>query len=183
MQYNLPSGKEVEFVLGDITKITADAIVNAANNTLLGGEGVDDAIHAAAGPDLYAECLKIGYCETGQAVITKGYRLPVKNIIHTVGPMWFETATPENKDALLASAYRSSLALAEENSLPHIAFPSISTGAFLFPVERAAPIAIKTVLEFLQSSVAVKKVTFVLHSKPDFDCYTQYYDILTLSSK
>ena len=134
--------------LGDITKVKADAIVNAANRTLLGGGGVDGAIHAAAGPELLAECRTLGGCETGEAKITRGYRLPASYVIHTPGPIW--KGGTNGEDALLAASYRNSLALAVAHGCRTVAFPSISTGVYRFPLERAAAIAGKTVHAFLE---------------------------------
>ncbi len=148
---------KIELIKGDITKIQADAIVNAANSTLLGGGGVDGAIHRAAGPGLLRECKKIGGCPTGEARITGGYDLPAKFVIHTVGPIWrggggdsFEAGSKEDK--LLADCYRNSLALACENGVRTIAFPSISTGAYRFPVERASKIAVREMRDFLDDA-------------------------------
>jgi len=149
----------IEVVEGDITRQSVDAIVNAANTALLGGGGVDGAIHRAAGPELLAECRTLGGCATGQARITKGYRLPAKWVIHTVGPVWRDGQHGE--DELLASCYRSCFALAKQHGIRTIAFPSISTGAYGFPKERAARIAVREAKAFLERNASVEKVWLV----------------------
>lgn len=161
----------IEVILGDITKINVDAIVNAANTTLLGGGGVDGAIHRAAGPALLEECRKLGGCPTGQARITKGYRLPAKFVIHTVGPVW--RGGNDNEDQLLASCYRNSLRLAVEHGIKTIAFPSISTGAYRFPVKRAAKIAINEIKHFLANDDSIEKVYIVCFDPQTMDAYME----------
>ena len=151
--------ERISVVEGDITHQKVDAIVNAANTSLLGGGGVDGAIHRAAGPELLQECRKLNGCATGQAKITKGYRLPAKWVIHTVGPVWRDGQHGE--DDLLASCYRSCFTLAEKNSIRSIAFPSISTGAYGFPLERAAKIAVRETAEFLKANSSLESVTLV----------------------
>ena len=165
---------EIEIVQGDITTLAVDAIVNAANKTLLGGGGVDGAIHRAAGLKLLVECATLGGCKTGGAKITKGYSLPAKYVIHTVGPVWRDGK--HNEPELLASCYRNSFNLAKEHGLKTIAFPSISTGVCRFPIELAAPIALKTTQDFIaQNPGALGKVTFVLFSEQDFSVYDTIY--------
>src|SRR5689334_13484806 len=149
----------LDVLVGDITKLDVGAIVNAANTSLLGGGGVDGAIHRAAGPRLLEECRTLGGCETGQAKVTKGYDLPAKWVIHTVGPVWHGGGHGE--DELLASCYRESLRLAVEKAAKTIAFPAISTGAYRFPLERAASIAAKEVAAFLKADRTIEKVYFV----------------------
>lgn len=149
----------VRILKGDITKQRVEAIVNAANRTLLGGGGVDGAIHRAAGPELMKECKSLGGCETGQAKITGGYKLPATWVIHTVGPVWANGEN--NEEALLASCYRSSLELASKCFIRTIAFPSISTGAYRFPLQRAARIALGQIREFLERDAVIEKVTVV----------------------
>ncbi|RJP72252.1 MAG: O-acetyl-ADP-ribose deacetylase [Ignavibacteriales bacterium] len=163
--------ERIEIYKGDITKLHVDAIVNAANGTLLGGGGVDGAIHKAAGRQLLDECKKLGGCNTGEAKITNGYNLPAKFIIHTVGPVWFGGRNDE--DEALTNCYKHSLELAVKNNIRTIAFPSISTGAYGFPVERAARIAINEVLDFLWIDESIEKITFVCYSQNDFEIYEQ----------
>lgn len=161
----------VEVVEGDITRQAVDAIVNAANTTLLGGGGVDGAIHRAAGPELLEECRKLGGCATGQAKITKGYRLPARWVIHTAGPVWRDGSHGE--DELLASCYRSCFALAEEHGIHTIAFPSISTGAYGFPMDRAARIAVRETKAFLERNVSVEIVRLVCFGKTAREIHSQ----------
>jgi O-acetyl-ADP-ribose deacetylase (regulator of RNase III) len=163
----------IEILKGDITKLKIDAIVNAANSSLLGGGGVDGAIHREAGPKLLEECKTLNGCKTGDAKITNGYNLPAKYVIHTVGPIW--NGGDHNEDKLLTSCYFSSLKLAVENKIQTIAFPAISTGVYGFPSERAARIAVKTVLDFLNSDKSIKKVIFVCF---DLNTYQTYEHIL-----
>jgi O-acetyl-ADP-ribose deacetylase (regulator of RNase III) len=148
----------IEIVEDDITRLEVDAIVNAANQTLLGGGGVDGAIHRAAGGELRAACAKLGGCATGEAKITPGFRLPARYVIHTVGPVWGGGERGENK--LLASCYRNALALAQAHALGSIAYPAISTGAYGFPPDRAAFVALRTVLDALPATPAVERVVF-----------------------
>jgi len=152
----------IEVVQGDITKLAVDAIVNAANSSLLGGGGVDGAIHRAAGPELLAECRLIGGCPTGEARITRGYRLPAKHVIHTVGPVWRGGANGE--PALLASCYRNSLALAVANDVRSIAFPAISCGIYGYPIEEACAISVRETRAFLAETNAIERVLFVAFS-------------------
>jgi O-acetyl-ADP-ribose deacetylase (regulator of RNase III) len=164
----------IEVVEGDITQQAVDAIVNAANTTLLGGGGVDGAIHRAAGPELLAECRTLGGCATGQAKITQGYRLPAKWVIHTVGPVWRDGRHGE--DDLLASCYRSCFALAQQHDIRTIAFPSISTGAYGFPMDRAARIAARESRAFLEQDTAIEKVRLVCFGKSAYEIHTRALD-------
>ena len=167
-------GKRIEIIKGDITKIKAEAIVNAANRTLLGGGGVDGAIHKAAGPQLLEECRKLNGCQTGEAKITRGYNLPAQYIIHTVGPVW-EGGNKREKEKL-ASCYRNSLKLAVKNGIKSIAFPSISTGAYRFPIKIAAPIALREASNFLDRNNSINKIIFVLFSDKDLGVYRYFYN-------
>ena len=161
---------EIELIQGDITRLNCDAIVNAANRTLLGGGGVDGAIHRAAGPALLEACKDLGGCETGQAKITRGYGLPARFIIHTVGPVWHGGKYQEEE--LLASCYWNSLKCTQAHRLKTIAFPSISTGAYRFPIRKAAAIAVGTVRRFLEENPeSLEKVIFVLFSERDLEIY------------
>ncbi len=168
----------MEAVQGDITRMKVDAIVNAANSSLLGGGGVDGAIHRAAGPELVAECATLGGCATGEAKITRGYNLPAKYVIHAVGPVWHggrhEPSTSSGsfvEDTLLANCYRNSLRIAAERGLKTVAFPAISTGVYRFPPERACRIAVDTVREFLAEHPAIEKVSFVCFDTATFGLY------------
>lgn len=163
-----PSAK-IDIVRGDITKLEVDAIVNAANTTLLGGGGVDGAIHRAAGPELLAECRTLGGCEPGEAKITRGYRLPARFVIHTVGPIW--RGGKHGEPETLANWYRNSLQLAVENGIKTMAFPAISCGAYGYPIPEAAQIALKTTREFLTSTDKIDKVIFVLWDADAYDTY------------
>src|SRR6476660_2341434 len=163
-----PTAK-VDIVRGDITTLEVDAIVNAANTTLLGGGGVDGSIHRAAGLELRAECRTLGGCESGEAKLTRGYRLPARFVIHTVGPIW--RGGNHGEPETLASCYRNSLELAGENAIQTIAFPAISCGAYGYPIQEAAEIALKTTREFLANTDKIDKVIFVLWGEDIFDAY------------
>jgi O-acetyl-ADP-ribose deacetylase len=166
--------QRIELIKGDITSLDVDAIVNAANRSLLGGGGVDGAIHAAAGPDLLAECRTLDGCETGNAKITSGYNLKAKHVIHTVGPVWQGGTREEAR--LLASCYRTSLMLARENNIRTIAFPNISTGVYRFPKELAATIAVNEIKAFLDSHDCPAKVIIVAFADDNFETYRKLLD-------
>ena len=164
-------GKRLKIVMGDITHQKVDAIVNAANHSLLGGSGVDGAIHAAAGPELLEECRALNGCETGEAKITKGYDLPAKHVIHTVGPVWNGGQSGEKE--LLANCYKNSLAIAKENGVKTIAFPSISTGVYGYPIEKAAKIALTKIINFLKEDESMEQVVIVCFGNRAFDVYQE----------
>ena len=162
-------GNKIEIHKGDITKLSVDAIVNAANTSLLGGAGVDGAIHRAAGPKLLEYNKKLGGCPTGEARISPGFNLPAKHVISTVGPVW--NGGNRNEDELLANCYRNSLRIAFENNIKTIAFPSISTGVYRFPVNRASKIAVKEVKDFLDKNPSIEKVIFVCFDDKTYEVY------------
>lgn len=167
---------KIELHKGDITKLKVDAIVNAANTSLLGGGGVDGAIHRAAGSELLEYNRKLGGCQTGEAKISPGFRLPAKFIIHTVGPVWNSgknnvTEAVTKEDKLLADCYRNSLKLAVENGIKSIVFPAISTGVYRFPLERATKIAVTEVKKFLEKNDSIEKVIFVCFDDITYDAY------------
>jgi O-acetyl-ADP-ribose deacetylase (regulator of RNase III) len=160
---------KIEIQKCDITELNVDAIVNAVNTSLLGGGGVDGAIHRAAGPELLEFNRKLGGCQTGEAKISPGFKLPAKYIIHTVGPVW--NGGKNNEDELLAKCYKNSLLLAVENRIKTIAFPAISTGVYRFPLDRAAKIAVSEVKKFLQKNESIEKVIFVCFDENTFRAY------------
>jgi O-acetyl-ADP-ribose deacetylase (regulator of RNase III) len=162
---------KISIVRGDITQLDVDAIVNAANSTLLGGGGVDGAIHRAAGPDLLVECQTLGGCEPGQAKITRGYRLPSRFVIHTVGPIWKGGRYGEAQ--ILSDCYKNSLRLAVENGIRSIAFPAISCGAYRYPIPEAAQVAVEATTKFLTAEDKIDKLMFVLATDEIFAAYQQ----------
>jgi O-acetyl-ADP-ribose deacetylase len=164
-------GVRLEVAVADITTLRVDAIVNAANTSLLGGGGVDGAIHDAAGPELLKECRTLGGCATGDAKITKGYRLPARHVIHAVGPVW--NGGNRGEDELLASCYARAVALCRDNSLTSAAFPAISTGVYRFPADRAATIAVSTTAEVLKTAPSMRRVVFCCFSQASADLHEQ----------
>jgi len=164
--------KRIELYKGDITKLKVDAIVNAANTSLLGGGGVDGAIHRTAGKELLEECRTLNGCKTGEAKITKGYNLPAKFVIHTVGPVW--NGGKYNEENLLGNCYKNSLKVAEENNVKSIAFPAISTGVYRFPLELATKIAVREVKNFLNKVKTLEKVIFVSFDERTYEVYKNY---------
>jgi O-acetyl-ADP-ribose deacetylase (regulator of RNase III) len=163
--------ERIKVIIGDITKQRTDAIVNAANTSLLGGGGVDGAIHRAAGSKLLEECRTLNGCQTGEAKITRGYNLPVKYVIHTVGPVWNEGR--RNEEELLANCYRNSLALAVKNKIKTISFPSISTGIYRFPLKLASKIAIREIKNFLEKDKTIMEVVMVCFDENTYGYYDE----------
>jgi O-acetyl-ADP-ribose deacetylase len=174
---SLPTPQErMGIIQGDITKLQVDAIVNAANTSLLGGGGVDGAIHRAAGAELLAECRQLRGCETGKAKITRGYQLPAEYVIHTVGPVW--TGGQDAEPELLASCYQESLAIATLHQIQTIAFPAISCGAYGYPVDQAAQIALETVRTYLAQDFSIMGVSFVCFGDADYDTFVEAFGML-----
>ena len=168
-------------IVGDITQSDAEAIVNAANTTLLGGSGVDGAIHAAAGPELLAECRALNGCKTGQAKLTRGYRLKAKYVLHTPGPIW--QGGSHGEAALLASCYRSCLSLAAEHGIRTVDFPSISTGVYGYPLSQAATVALKAIMDFLAEHDLPRQVRMVCHTEAAAQVYRQVWNLWYAGSK
>ena len=175
---SLPEKSTIKIIQGDITKLTVDAIVNAANRALSGGGGVDGAIHRAAGPELLKACCQLGSCKTGQAKITPGFLLPAKYVIHAVGPVWYGGG--RNEANLLASCYRESLKLAQEYAIKTIAFPAISTGAYGYPLEKAVPIALNEVCIHLEKHGELEQVYFVCFDRKTLTAYQREFRNLGL---
>lgn len=169
----------IKIIKGDITKLSCNAIVNAANTTLLGGGGVDGAIHNAAGHSLLVECRKLNGCDTGEAKITKGYNLPCKFVIHTPGPIW--QGGNKDEEQLLKNSYNNSLALADKYACKTVAFPSISTGVYHFPLNLASKIALQTISEFLETSNIVEEVTMVCFDDKTYEIYKNTLETLSLN--
>lgn len=165
--------EKIQIIRGDITQLKVEAIVNAANQSLLGGGGVDGAIHRAAGPKLLEECRALGGCPTGEAKLTAGHNLPARHVIHTVGPVWDGGA--HNEENLLASCYRNCMQLAVDRKLRSIAFPSISTGVYRFPIERASRIALRVLLDFIATEESAPRVVITCFSEHDLNAYRQAY--------
>lgn len=163
--------ERIEAVKADITRLAVDAIVNAANTSLLGGGGVDGAIHRAAGPELLAECRTLGGCPTGEAKITRGYRLPAKYVIHTVGPVW--SGGRRNEPELLANCYRNCFRIAQERGLKTLAFPAISCGVYGYPIEQAVEIAVRETRTALRQNAAIEKVTFACFGEDVYEAYVE----------
>ena len=170
-------GKKIKLIQGDLTELSVDAIVNAANTKLLGGGGVDGAIHRAGGPSILEECKRIGGCPTGEARITTGGKLKAKHVIHAVGPVYKDGRQGEAE--LLANAYRNSLALASQHKIQSVAFPSLSTGAYGYPMEEAARIALTTVRDYLRDHPEIKRVRFVLFGRPAYETYRRILEQLS----
>lgn len=166
--------KRFSVIKGDITRMNTQAIVNAANTSLLGGGGVDGAIHRTAGPELLKECELLGGCKTGEAKITSGYKLKAEYVIHTPGPIW--RGGDKGEDELLKNCYENSLKLAVENEITSISFPSISTGVYRFPVERAANIAVKTIKEFMENDNTIETINMVCFDETTYRAYKKVYD-------
>lgn len=167
--------RRFDIIVGDITRSDAEAIVNAANTTLLGGSGVDGAIHTAAGPELLAECRTLGGCETGQAKLTKGYRLPAKYVLHTPGPIW--RGGERGEAAALASCYRACLTLARDHGIETVDFPSISTGVYGYPMAQAATVALRAIMDFLSENDLPRQVRMVCHTPQAAEVYRQTWNL------